>query len=294
VVAVRITSGTSLSRDITVLGLVDGQRAKPVYLVWHHRAWCPMACKLFKSLAQAEREAAVLRSFAHPNIVRCLGTGRPGFMLMEFLEGPTLSAFIRSRPGGHLSIADALRAAIYLGSALIHMHGRGYLHLDVKPSNVIVVRGRPVLFDLDIARSDGEPRHAHVSGTASYMAPEQCRREALTRTTDVFGVGVTLYQALTGALPFPERRGRSAYPQTKVDATPLRQHLPRAPEGLETILQECLARNPADRPTLRELLPALHAFVTTGPKMWPDGFDPGVPVKVAADRRRRAAQSERG
>lgn len=285
-----LTSGTSISPDITVLGLVDGKRAKPVYLVWHHRAWCPMACKLFKSLAHAEREAAVLRSFAHPNIVRCLGTGRPGFLLMEFLEGPTLSAFIHSKPGGHLSIADALRAAIYLGSALIHMHARGFLHLDVKPANVIVVRGRPVLFDLDIARSDGEPRHAGVSGTASYMAPEQCKGEPLTRATDVFGLGVSLFQALTGVMPFPEGSRRNPYPQTKVDAAPLRHRLPRAPVGLEAILAQCLARNPADRPTLAKLLPALHAFVTAGPKMWPDGFDPGLPAKVAAGRRQKPAR----
>ena len=282
---VRITTETSLSPDITVLGVVDARRAKPVYLVWHHRSWCPMACKLYKSLAQAEREAAVLRSFAHPGIVRCLGTARPGIMLMEFLEGPTLSTFIHSRPGGHLSQSDAIRAAIYLGSALIHMHGRGFLHLDVKPANAIVFRGRPVMFDLDIARSDGEPPHAGVSGTASYMAPEQCRREPLTRATDVFGLGVTLYEALTGASPFPERRRSGAYPQTRVDPVPLRRNLPRAPKGLEAILQACLARDPAARPPLAKLLPALHAFITNGPRMWPAGFDPSRTATPAARRR---------
>jgi serine/threonine protein kinase len=233
-----------------------------------------MACKVYRSLAHAEREAAVLRSFAHPGIVRCLGTARPGVMLMEFLEGPTLGGFIRSRPAGRLSQSDAIRAAIYLGSALIHMHGRGFLHLDVKPANAIVFRGRPVMFDLDIARSDGEPPHASVTGTASYMAPEQCRREALTRATDVFGLGVTLYEALTGVLPFPERRGSAAYPQTKVDPVPLRQHLPRAAKGLEALLRACIARDPASRPPLAKLLPALHAFIASGPRMWPAGFDP--------------------
>ena len=105
-----------------------------------------MACKLFESYAQAQREATVLRAFEHPGIVRCFGTGRAGYMLMEFLEGPTLSQYLRSKPGGHLSVPDALRVAIYLGSALMHMHARGFLHLDVKPSNVITRRGaRPRL-----------------------------------------------------------------------------------------------------------------------------------------------------
>jgi serine/threonine protein kinase len=279
-----ISSGTALDRNITVLGAVEGRRAQPVYIVWNHRAWCPMACKLFESFAHAQREAAVLRAFEHPGIVRCLGTGRAGYMLMEFLEGPTLSRYLRSKPGGRLSVSDALRVAIYLGSALIHMHARGFLHLDVKPSNVIVYRGRPVLFDLDIARRRSRTWHGRIRGTAPYMAPEQCVHGELTRAADVFGLGVTLYQALAGTLPFPEGRGRNRYPQTKVEATPLRDRLPRAPKGLEELLQRCLARHPAERPTLVELMPALHRFISSGPAMWPEGFDPAAAPQLGPAR----------
>src|SRR4051794_13948035 len=86
----RIRSGTPLDGKVTVLGIVEHRTANPVYIVWHHREWCPMACKLFDSYAAARREATVLRAFEHPNIVRCFGTGRAGYMLMEFLEGPRL------------------------------------------------------------------------------------------------------------------------------------------------------------------------------------------------------------
>ena len=272
----RLKVGTPVDGNITILGVVDERTANPVYVVWNHREWCPMAYKIYGSYALARREAAVVRAFEHPNIVRCLGTGRAGYMLMEFLEGPTLDRYAGSQPGGHLSQADALRAAIHLGSALIHMHARGYLHLDVKPSNAIVVRGRPVLFDLDIARRRTGVPQAEVNGTAAYMSPEQCGHERLTRAADVFGLGVTLYEALTGALPFPEGRGRNPYPQTKVDATPLRHHLPLAPEKLDEWVQRCLARRPADRPTLAALLPALHEWVADGRPMWPEGFNPTV------------------
>lgn len=278
----RIRVGTALDKNLTVLGVVERRWPQPVYLVWHHRAWCPMACKLFKSFAHAQREAAVLRTFEHPSIVRCLGTGRAGYMLMEFLDGPTLHRYIRSRPGGHLSLSDALRVGIYLGSALIHMHARGYLHLDVKPANAIVFRGRPVIFDLDIARRPSKTPQVRVNGTGPYMSPEQCTNGDLTPASDVFGLGVSLYQALSGALPFPDGRGRNPYPQTKVDAMPLRHRLPRAPKGLDDLLLRCLARHPAERPMLVDLLPALHGFIASGPAMWPEGFDPNATLKVAA------------
>lgn len=270
----RIKVGQALSRNLTVLGIVDAESTNPVYLVWHHRAWCPMACKLFDSMSQARREATVLRTFQHPNIVRCLGVAQPGCMLMDFLEGPTLRRLIRDTTPGRLSLSNALRVGIYLGSALIHMHSQGYLHLDVKPANVIVYRGRPVLFDVGLAERRSPKRVKYLIGTDPYMSPEQCQRLALTPASDVFGLGVTLYQALVGKRPFPDGRGRNPFPQTKIAATPLRHHLPRAPRGLDDLIQACLSRAPEERPALTRLLPALHGFITTGPKMWPAGFEP--------------------
>lgn len=270
----RIQVGHALSRNLSVLGIVDGDSSNPVYLVWHHRAWSPMACKLFDSMSEARREATMLRKFQHPNVVRCLGVARPACLLMDFLEGPTLHRLIRDGRHGRLSQSNALRVGIYLGSALIHIHAQGYLHLDVKPDNVIVYRGRPVLFDVGLAERRSHKRVNYLIGTDPFMSPEQCQRSVLTPASDVFGLGVTLYQALTGKRPFPDGRGRNLFPQTKLAATPLRYHLPRAPKGLEDLLQACLSKAPKDRPPLPRLLPALHGFVTTGPRMWPAGFEP--------------------
>jgi eukaryotic-like serine/threonine-protein kinase len=274
----QLSVGMPVARGITVLSVVDDDGPDAVYLVWNHRAWCPMACKVYDRPGDARREAAVLGALAHPNIVRGLGTGSPGYLLMEYLDGPTLKQLIQSRQEGRLSLANAMRVGIYLGSALIHMHSRGFLHLDVKPSNIVIYRGRPVLFDLGTARPCRQPQLKSSIGTDFYMSPEQCESGQVSPASDVFAFGVTLYQMLTGKLPFPETHSRTSFPQTRIDSMPLRSELPRAPKSLESLLQNCLARPAAARPALGQLLPALHEFINTGPRMWPASFEPTAPV----------------
>jgi serine/threonine protein kinase len=270
----KLKIGMPISEHITVLGIIDTGGKDAVYLAWDHLAWCPVACKVYGSAERAEREAAVLRAFDHPNIVRCLGMGSPDCVLMEFLDGPTLKQFIASGKAGHLSLSNALRVGIYLGSALIHMHGRGYLHLDVKPSNLIICRGHPVLFDVGTAQSSSQQQLDGTIGSDFYMSPEQCRAGEVSPASDVFGFGVTLYQALTGKLPFREGNSLDPFPQTSEDPTPLRAYLPRAPQELQALLLACMAKSAADRPELTDLLPALHEFISHGPKMWPETFNP--------------------
>ena len=272
----QLTVGMPVAPGITVLAVVDDGGEDAVYLVWNHRAWCPMACKVYARPGNARHEAAMLGALEHPNIVRGLGTGRPGYVLMEYLDGPTLKQLIQSSKNGRLSLPNAMRVGIYLGSALVHMHSRGFLHLDIKPSNVVIYRGRPVLFDLGTARPRSQVQLKSSIGTDFYMAPEQCERGQVSPATDVFAFGVTLYQMLTGRLPFPKARSRASFPQTRVDPMPLRNHLPRAPLALESLLQACMARSALARPALSQLLPALHEFINTGPRMWPTSLDPAV------------------
>lgn len=272
----RFAVGAGIGPDATVLGVIDEGGRDPVYIVWHNRAWCPMACKVFRTARHARREAAVLGALAHPNIVRLLGIGEPAHILMEFLEGPTLSQLIRSRPQRRLPVSDALRVAIHVGAALIHMHERGYLHRDVKPSNIILARGRPVLFDLGSAQSRRAARPHAIEGTDAYMAPEQCRCGVLTPATDVFALGVTLYEMLTGQLPFPDGDDHLPFPQTVLPPVPVRRHRRDVSAALDGLVLACLAREPDDRPASpAALLPLLHAHIRRGPPMWPQGFRPG-------------------
>lgn len=289
----RLAIGARLGKNLTVLGMVDPDSANPVYLVWHHEAWCPMACKVFGSRLRARREADKLAALDHPHIVRFLGLESPACLLMEFLEGPTLRKFVRTRRHGKLSTSDALRVAIYIGSALIHLHARGLLHLDVKAANVIVYRGRPVLFDVGTAvRRERAVVNALV-GTDEYMAPEQCAKGRVTPATDVFSLGVTLYEMLTGNLPFPAGTRGKPFPQCSAAPVPLRRYLPRAPATLQDLLARCLARDPNQRPGLPQLLPALHRLITRGPLMWPASFDPTPTLRDNPVSRRRARVTAR-
>jgi serine/threonine protein kinase len=266
--------GTRLGEDLTILGDVDTSGREPVYIVWHHKAWCPMACKVFTRLEKAEFEAQILSGLAHPNIVRCLGVAPPTCLLMEFLEGPTLHALVRSRAQKRLGIDDTLRVAVHLGAALHHVHRDALVHLDIKPANVIVAHGRPVLFDFGIARRLSEVRPDKVTGTEPYISPEECLRGAVTPAADVFGLGVTIYELLSGHMPWREGTDEEPYPQILEPPTPLRVHRLGVSKRLETIIMKCLERNPADRPSLENLLPEIHDMIRKGPRMWPADFRP--------------------
>jgi eukaryotic-like serine/threonine-protein kinase len=268
----RLRFGSRIGSSLTVLGTLDaGARDRAVYIAWHHGLWCPVACKLFQSDERAQDEAAVLAEMAHPNIVRFLGLGQPAHLLMEFLEGPTLLAMLRDRP--RLGLSDALRVGSHVASALLYMHERDVLHLDVNPSNIIVSHGRPILFDLGTARRERDWGSGRLEGTRYYMAPEQCLRQPLTPATDVFGLGVTLYEMLTGKLPFAFGRRTEDYPQVTADPVPARRYRPIS-AALDRIILQCLARDPAQRPGLATIIPGLHEFIRSGPPMWPAGFRP--------------------
>jgi eukaryotic-like serine/threonine-protein kinase len=277
-----LEAGTKLNSRLTVLGTIDKDGREPVYIVWHHRAWCPMACKTFALASKLQRESDILSALAHPNIVRCLGTEDAKHLLMEFLEGPTLSQLRREQPKECSSVPDAMRVAIHLGAALQHVHERGFLHMDVKPSNVIVTHGRPVLFDFGIARFRNEPRPPRSAGTAPYMAPEECLCEPVTPAADVFGLGVTIYKLLTAHYPFSEGTPEVPYPQILQTPTSARHYRRRIPARLDRLVLRCLARDPAARPSMTSLIPVLHEFIRTGPAMWPPGFRPEE--NVAVDR----------
>jgi serine/threonine protein kinase len=265
----RLERGAKIAPHLTVVGALDAGGRDPVYIAWHHRAWCPVGVKLFQRPAQARWEAKALAGLAHPGLVRLLEDGAPRYLAMEFLEGPSLRKLVRGRRHGRLAVADAVRVAIHLGAALAHLHGRGLVHLDVKPANVIVTRRRPVLFDLGAARAlDGKPLR-RPQGTDAYMAPEQAQGGVPSPACDVWGLGVTLFEALTGQRPFPEGDPARPFPQLDQPPTPLRARRPKAPEPLERLLLACLAFDPDHRPTLHHLLPQLNHLLPAHHAMWP-------------------------
>jgi serine/threonine protein kinase len=137
-----------------------------------------------------------------------------------------------------LPSTDLAHLGRQVASALHHLHLHGYLHLDVRPANVMAHGGTATLIDLSIARPPGEL--AAGFGTREYMAPEQARGGLVSAATDVWGLGATLFAAATGAPPYP------AVP-------PVRKLRPRLPPGLAAVLDACLSPRPEDRPTIQEV-----------------------------------------
>ncbi|HEX2177091.1 MAG TPA: serine/threonine-protein kinase [Nocardioidaceae bacterium] len=202
------------------------------------------------------REGTLLRDLSHPHLVRAYEVVEAprAAVVLETLTGATLAALIEEGP---LSVPDAVLLATQLTSVLGYLHHHGWLHLDVKPSNVVVQGGRAVLIDLSLAARPGDGRpHA---GTWGYMAPEQSTGRDLSSAADVFGLGATLGEALTGRLPYGEE-GRWRKPTDRTPGRAFRRRLDRVPEGLADLVQACVDTDPNRRPTLPDVRAALRGL----------------------------------
>jgi serine/threonine-protein kinase len=162
-----------------------------------------------KALDRFEREADILKQLKHPNIVRLIGHGRHQktipYYAMEYVEGQTLSDVLARR--GRLPWEEVVSLGKQLCAALQHAHEQGIIHRDVKPSNLMVLRdGTLKLTDFGIAKDLDVTALTEANctvGTASYMSPEQCKGERnLGHRSDLYSLGVVLYELLTGKKPF--------------------------------------------------------------------------------------------
>jgi eukaryotic-like serine/threonine-protein kinase len=190
--------------------------------------------------AAVRTEGELLTTLTHPHLVRgyeVVDTPRPA-VVIETLPGATMAALIDDRL---LGVADTALLGRQLVSVLGYLHGRGWVHLDVKPDNVVVQEGRAVLIDLGLARRPG--RLEHVLGTPGYAAPEQDGGRVVSPATDVWGLGATLAECLTGRAP-----GRSP-------------DLSDVPAGLRPLVEQCLRADPVRRPSLAALRDGLDAVL---------------------------------
>ena len=192
-------------------------------------------------------EGELLTTLAHPHLVRgyeVVATPRPA-VVVETLPGATLAALVDDRL---LGVADTALLGRQLVSVLSYLHRHGWVHLDVKPDNVVVQEGRAVLIDLGLATRPG-PLERGV-GTDGYAAPEQDAGGAVSAATDVWGLGATLAECVTGRAP-----GRAP-------------DLSRVPDPLRALVGACLRPDPAGRPSVSELRGRLDALVAQPSRGW--------------------------
>ena len=211
------------------------------------------------------REAEILERCAHRVVVRSFGAvfDRPyPHLLLEYLDADNLLDVLEAEVT--LSVSEALSLALELLAALDHLARNSVVHLDVKPSN-IVMSDPPRLIDLGAARTMDEiARRCTPIGTASYMAPEQCDPTSelgpIGPRADVWGVGATLYHALTGNKPFSKPGRRSSelvvrYPQLVERTFPIPDYVPQV---VADVILAMLAYDPRERLTASEAAEALE------------------------------------
>jgi class 3 adenylate cyclase/predicted ATPase len=288
-----------------------------VYLAHDRELDRPVAVKVFRgrlavppaeseSLLQEARRLAQLR---HPAIVTVYDVGvQEGqvYVVADFLDGPNLGEWLKdNRP----SWQDAASIAAAVADALAHAHARLTIHRDVKPDNILLTAGRrPVLVDfglaLDESRAGGREKGV-VSGTPWYMSPEQVAGVAhrIDGRTDIYSLGVVLYEMLCGRVPFRSNDLRELLRQVNDDEPqPPRQLVPDLPPELEHVCLKALAKRPQDRYTtaadlaedLRRVAQAAAGPTTLPPAPPPTGAPAGerrsTPETPPSQRRARDAE----
>jgi len=263
--------------------LLGGGRGHEAYLAWDDRLFSLIVAKILRphlvdeqaARRQLAAEAGAYAALQHPVLPRSFGAvlegGRP-HLVLEFLDGPRLSTLVKKQ--GSLAVEQTLPLALQLCSALHYMAREGWVHLDVKPKNV-VMGAPPRLIDLSIARMragtrEGAARTSGPIGTDAYMAPEQCGVPGIGEigtAADIWGLGVTVYEAIAGRLPFPASREDGApeerFPQLVHEPTPFSKDIPPV---IADPIMSCLRKRPADRPTAEELAGSLQPLVAALPK----------------------------
>ena len=251
----------------TVFRAYDRERRRPIALKVMNRAGAA-------AILRFKQEFRTLLGVAHPNLVtlyELISDGQSWFLTMELLDGVTFLEYVRDEAPARAPSNEPqpltpdqrarLRAATrQLADGIAWLHAAGKLHRDIKPSNVIVTQeGRVVLLDFGLVAEQGcDGRHRsteeHILGTAAYMAPEQAVGKPVSPASDWYSVGVMLYEALTGRLPFLGVAIEVLLDKQRFDPPPPRELAGAVPEDLNALCVDLLRRRPEDRPSARDVL----------------------------------------
>ncbi|MCC6441968.1 MAG: serine/threonine protein kinase [Armatimonadetes bacterium] len=201
--------------------------------------------------ARFRHEAETVIGLDHPNIVNAIACGltdRLPYIVLEYVNGASLDTILQKGP---VSLEEAARIIAQVASGLDYAHARGVIHHDIKPANIILREdGIALLTDFGIAASLADRSEEPVirAGSPAYMSPETCRGEPATPQSDLYSLGVVLYETVTGHLPFDSGDLLSLiYRQIHQSPPDPRQFVPDLGDGVCAVLTQSLAKSPEDR-----------------------------------------------
>lgn len=286
--------------SLVVLDDLGGGTRYEVFRAWDRQLFCQVAVKVVRpnrldderAIAGFEREVAIGERLQHPNLVRLLrwSMGTRPYIVLGLVEAGSLADHLEDR--GPVSVPEACLLGVRMSAALHFLHANDVLHLDVKPGNV-TIGDPPVLLDLGLARAvSGKQKLRVAIGTQQYMPPEQCEAGWVTAASDIFALGATIYESVSGERPFPEgdedaADAKAQYPQLGLDPVPLGD-VAKVPGELEALVMRCLERNPDRRPRSASQLAVALERILEQMKLdellaWPRG----TPVVPSAGHRGR-------
>ena len=265
--------GTLIAGRYEILEHIATGGMASVFKTWDHRVERMVAMKVLRSLDKNDlraverfrREARAAAALTHPNAVTIYDfVEEMGqyFLVMEYIHGPTLKQLIAQRR--QLQAREVLEIAAQVCAVLQVAHARGFIHRDIKPQNIMLARttaavgtgigGGSVLVKLTdfgivrVAEDQGLTNSGIVLGTADYLSPEQARGEKLTASSDLYSLGVVMFEMLAGRPPFVGPTAVSiAMQHASVDPPPLHQFNITVPPAVEQIVQRALEKEPENR-----------------------------------------------
>lgn len=253
--------GTMLSGRYEVLKRVGSGGMADVYMAKDHKLNRNVAVKVLKSeyvedekfLKKFETEAQAVARLSHPNIVNIYDVGMEdgiNYIVMELAEGITLKEYIRKK--GYLSPKETVEISTQIASAISHAHKNHIIHRDIKPQNILVSdTGIIKVTDFGIAKatsSNTVTSTATAMGSVHYISPEQAKGRFCDEKSDIYSLGITMYEMVTGHVPFDHENGVTiALMHLQNEITPPSQIRDGIPDNLEKIILKCTMKKPEER-----------------------------------------------
>ncbi len=271
-----LNNGTFLANRYEILEAIGQGGMSNVYRAKDHTLGRVVAVKVLKEefakditfVTKFRAEAQSAAGLEHPNIVNIYDVGTENglyYIVMEYVEGVTLKTYIDKK--GHLNYKEVVSIAIQVGRGIEAAHNKGIIHRDIKPQNIIISKdGKVKVTDFGIAKAvSSNTQHADMMGSVHYTSPEQARNGYVSYKSDIYSLGIVMYEMATGRVPFDgDSTVAVAIQHLQSEMTPPSEYVPDLPISVERIIEKATMKSPDRRyQNMEELLIDLKKALMT-------------------------------